>query len=94
MARNASTSLGAEVGWEIGEDIDAVIESYRESSISLNYHGDSIANSMADVLAFTLGADAGVPDRGAQDLADERLTPSPCARARMKAAISSTARSA
>ena len=44
-----------EVGWEIGENTNAVIAAYREATIALNYYGDSIANSMSDVLAFALG---------------------------------------
>jgi hypothetical protein len=44
-----------EVGWEIGENTNTVIEAYRESTISLNYYGDSIVNSAGDVVAFALG---------------------------------------
>jgi hypothetical protein len=44
-----------EVGWEIGENTNAVIAAYREATIALNYYGDSIANSVSDVIAFALG---------------------------------------
>ena len=44
-----------EVGWEIGENTNAVIAAYREATIALNYYGDSIANSVGDVIAFALG---------------------------------------
>jgi hypothetical protein len=44
-----------EVTWEIGENTDAVIAAYREATIALNYYGDSIANSVGDVVAFALG---------------------------------------
>jgi len=44
-----------EVGWEVGENTDAIIQAYRESTISLNYYGDSIMNSVGDVIAFALG---------------------------------------
>jgi hypothetical protein len=54
-AARALLALAVEVAWEIAENTDAVIESYRESTISLNYYGDSVANSVADVLAFALG---------------------------------------
>ena len=44
-----------EVGWEIGENTNTVIAAYREATIALNYYGDSIANSVGDVIAFALG---------------------------------------
>lgn len=44
-----------EVGWELVENTDRVIMAYRESTIALNYYGDSIANSVADVASFVLG---------------------------------------
>lgn len=54
-AVRALLALTAEVAWEVVENTNAVIESYRESTISLNYYGDSILNSLADVAAFALG---------------------------------------
>jgi hypothetical protein len=51
----ALLALAAEVGWEIVENTNTVIEAYRESTISLNYYGDSIGNSMGDVASFVLG---------------------------------------
>ena len=48
-------ALGVEAVWEVAENTNAVIESYRESTISLNYYGDSILNSVADIAAFGLG---------------------------------------
>jgi len=44
-----------EIGWELVENTDRVIRAYRESTIALNYHGDSIANSVSDVVTFVLG---------------------------------------
>ncbi len=54
-AVRALLALTAEVAWEVVENTNTVIESYRESTISLNYYGDSILNSIADVAAFELG---------------------------------------
>jgi len=51
----ALLAVMVEVGWEVGENTNAVIEAYRESTISLNYYGDSITNSVGDVIAFALG---------------------------------------
>lgn len=44
-----------EVTWEIVENTDAIINRYREVTISLDYYGDSILNSTADVAAMMLG---------------------------------------
>lgn len=44
-----------EAGWEIFENTDMVINRYREVTISLDYYGDSILNSVADQLAMVVG---------------------------------------
>ncbi len=45
----------AESAWEILENSPAVIARYRENTASLDYFGDSIANSVGDIFACALG---------------------------------------
>ena len=48
-------AIAIEAGWEIFENTDLVINRYREVTISLDYYGDSVLNSVCDILAMVAG---------------------------------------
>lgn len=48
-------SIALEAAWEIAENTNYVIQRYREVTISLDYFGDSVLNSVSDIFAMLLG---------------------------------------
>jgi hypothetical protein len=48
-------AAGLETGWEVLENSSFVIHRYREATIALGYCGDSVLNSMSDIVFCLLG---------------------------------------
>ncbi|MBX3390703.1 MAG: DUF2585 family protein [Phycisphaeraceae bacterium] len=48
-------AIALETGWEVLENTPFVIERYRAQTASLNYDGDSIGNSLGDILSCAFG---------------------------------------
>jgi Protein of unknown function (DUF2585) len=55
LGRRALYALLIEAGWEILENSPLIIDRYREGTIALGYVGDSILNSVCDMLFMLLG---------------------------------------
>jgi len=54
-AQRLLVALVLEAGWEILENSPFIIDRYRQSTMALQYYGDSIVNSVGDLLSCALG---------------------------------------
>jgi hypothetical protein len=55
LALRLLATAALEGAWEAYENTDTVIERYRTETISLGYYGDSVVNSVCDILACLAG---------------------------------------
>jgi Protein of unknown function (DUF2585) len=55
VATRLLTAVGIEAAWEVYENTNTVVERYRTETISLGYYGDSVVNSVADIVACIIG---------------------------------------
>lgn len=55
LRTRAVLAIAAESAWEVFENTDMVVERYRAATMALGYYGDSIFNSMGDILACAAG---------------------------------------
>jgi hypothetical protein len=55
VRNRALIAMLLEAGWEMIENSSVVIDRYRTATISQHYYGDSVMNSMCDILTCMLG---------------------------------------
>src|SRR5205814_9789174 len=48
-------AVALEAGWEMAENSDAVINRFRAGTAAVGYRGDTVANSVGDVLCCVVG---------------------------------------
>lgn len=55
LGTRALLAVAAESAWEVFENTDMVINRYRAATLALGYYGDSVINSIGDILMCAIG---------------------------------------
>ena len=55
IATRILTAVAVESGWEILENTNFTIDRYRAATVSNGYYGDSVINSVSDILMMLIG---------------------------------------
>lgn len=55
LGRRLVIAVAIEAAWEVFENTPFTIERYRKATIALDYYGDSILNSVCDILCCVVG---------------------------------------
>ena len=55
VERRFLVALAIEAAWEIAENTPLIIDRYREATAALGYTGDSVVNSVSDILMMAIG---------------------------------------
>jgi hypothetical protein len=48
-------AVAIEAGWELLENSPLIIDRYRQATIAIGYTGDTVLNSLSDILMMTIG---------------------------------------
>lgn len=55
LGMRAVLAIALESAWEVLENSDMVIDRYRAATMALGYYGDSVLNSVGDILSCAVG---------------------------------------